>query len=388
MRDQGFEALYLAERKKVSMKVTGKDEGAEGRRRLSGGGYGGSYGGGKTTLANNHTSSMGAVMGLGLKGGSALPSRHHSHPLLSENFSVMKEVVVGEGDTLNKKKVADDESALPHWGHGKRSRCSRVEPFKSGIPVSDPVCKSTPRSVKSTQLPPGPRIRPSQKVTCNKTISNGVLPRSNPVHRISNGLTSNSLLSLAARQHGGDARERLTQKEKAMAVAQPKNASANHRQLQGSDASELATTTQCHVHANGDMTTGLSTTKGNNSSGPCNGHSSKITHSNLATCVLASEPTAPAAKLRVDLETLEWPRIVIALSRKEKEDDFLVFKGTKLPQRPRKRPRVVEKAIHYCTPGNWLIDLSRGRYDVREKKSCKKKPRGLKAMESLDSDSE
>eukprot|EP00249_Psilotum_nudum_P022429 c28515_g1_i3 orf=202-1341(+) len=93
----------------------------------------------------------------------------------------------------------------------------------------------------------------------------------------------------------------------------------------------------------------------------------------------------PPTLQKVDLELFEWPRILISLSRKEKEDDFMAIKGSKLPHRPKRRPKVVEKALHYCSPGTWLGDLTRGRYDVREKKSMKKKPRGLKAMESSDS---
>ncbi|KAG6471187.1 hypothetical protein ZIOFF_072288 [Zingiber officinale] len=63
--------------------------------------------------------------------------------------------------------------------------------------------------------------------------------------------------------------------------------------------------------------------------------------------------------------------------------------------RPEKRSPA-EKALRsppnasYCFPGMWLSDLTRGRYEVREKKCAKKKQkrRGLKGMESLDSDSE
>jgi sarcosine oxidase delta subunit len=44
-------------------------------------------------------------------------------------------------------------------------------------------------------------------------------------------------------------------------------------------------------------------------------------------------------------EHFEWPRIYISLSRKEKEDDFLVMKGTKLPQRPKKRAKNVDKTL-------------------------------------------
>lgn len=104
--------------------------------------------------------------------------------------------------------------------------------------------------------------------------------------------------------------------------------------------------------------------------------------------LLTTAQTGAQAVEKVDLDLFEWPKIFLSLSRKEKEDDFFTMKGTKLPQRPKRRPKVVEKALHYCSPGSWLSDLARGRYDVREKKSVKKKPRGLKAMESMDSDSE
>uniref|UniRef100_A0A0D9V461 DUF1639 domain-containing protein n=1 Tax=Leersia perrieri TaxID=77586 RepID=A0A0D9V461_9ORYZ len=87
-------------------------------------------------------------------------------------------------------------------------------------------------------------------------------------------------------------------------------------------------------------------------------------------------------------ERFELPRIYLTLSRKEKEDDFLAMKGTKLPQRPKKRAKNVDKSLQFVFPGMWLSDLTRGRYEVREKKCVKKRRRGLKGMESMDSDSE
>lgn len=48
---------------------------------------------------------------------------------------------------------------------------------------------------------------------------------------------------------------------------------------------------------------------------------------------------------KVKVEAMEWPRIYIGLSRKEKEDDFLAMKGTKLPQRPKKRAKNIERAL-------------------------------------------
>ncbi|KAG5040282.1 hypothetical protein JHK85_012758 [Glycine max] len=48
---------------------------------------------------------------------------------------------------------------------------------------------------------------------------------------------------------------------------------------------------------------------------------------------------------KVIVEVIQWPRIYIALSRKDKEDDFLVMKGTKIPQRPKKRAKNVDKIL-------------------------------------------
>ncbi|XP_062161600.1 uncharacterized protein LOC133868671 isoform X3 [Alnus glutinosa] len=135
-----------------------------------------------------------------------------------------------------------------------------------------------------------------------------------------------------------------------------------------------------------------------------NGSSDRTNHvldsANQAHSEQEAGPTNTAAPLagggggggggeKLNVELSEWPRIYIALSRKEKEDDFLAMKGTKLSQRPKKRPKNIDKALQYCFPGMWLSDLTRNRYEVREKKCVKKqKRRGLKGMESLESDSE
>ncbi|XP_038981237.1 uncharacterized protein LOC103697778 [Phoenix dactylifera] len=83
-----------------------------------------------------------------------------------------------------------------------------------------------------------------------------------------------------------------------------------------------------------------------------------------------------------------WPTFAIALTNKEKEDDFLVFKGSKLPQRPKKRAKFIQRTINLVSPGAWLCDLTLERYEVREKKVSKKRPRGLKAMGNMHSDSD
>lgn len=40
-----------------------------------------------------------------------------------------------------------------------------------------------------------------------------------------------------------------------------------------------------------------------------------------------------------------WPKLFITLSNKEKEEDFLAMKGCKLPQRPKKRAKLVQKTL-------------------------------------------
>ncbi|XP_044470551.1 uncharacterized protein LOC123199580 [Mangifera indica] len=83
-----------------------------------------------------------------------------------------------------------------------------------------------------------------------------------------------------------------------------------------------------------------------------------------------------------------WPKLYITLSNKEKEEDFLAMKGCKPPQRPKKRAKIIQRSLLLVSPGAWLTDMCRERYEVREKKNSKKKPRGLKGTGSVESDSE
>lgn len=85
---------------------------------------------------------------------------------------------------------------------------------------------------------------------------------------------------------------------------------------------------------------------------------------------------------------LVWPKLYISLSSKEKEEDFMAMKGCKLPQRPKKRAKQLQRTLLMVSPGAWLSELCQERYEVREKKASKKKPRGLKAMGGMESDSE
>ncbi|KAD5803523.1 hypothetical protein R6Q59_024276 [Mikania micrantha] len=89
-----------------------------------------------------------------------------------------------------------------------------------------------------------------------------------------------------------------------------------------------------------------------------------------------------------DSKMTVWPKLFTTLSSKEKEEDFMAMKGCKLPQRPKKRAKMIQRTLLLVSPGAWLSDLCQERYEVREKKTSKKRPRGLKAMGTMESDSE
>lgn len=46
-----------------------------------------------------------------------------------------------------------------------------------------------------------------------------------------------------------------------------------------------------------------------------------------------------------------WPpKFVIALTNKEKEEDFMAIKGSKLPQRPKKRAKFIQRTLNVSSP--------------------------------------
>lgn len=40
-----------------------------------------------------------------------------------------------------------------------------------------------------------------------------------------------------------------------------------------------------------------------------------------------------------------WPKLYVTLSSKEKEEDFMAMKGCKLPQRPKKRAKLIQRTL-------------------------------------------
>ena len=52
-----------------------------------------------------------------------------------------------------------------------------------------------------------------------------------------------------------------------------------------------------------------------------------------------------------------WPpKFMISLTNKEKEEDFMAIKGSKLPQRPKKRAKFIQRTIN-VSPSHLLLFL-------------------------------
>lgn len=48
---------------------------------------------------------------------------------------------------------------------------------------------------------------------------------------------------------------------------------------------------------------------------------------------------------REEKKKMVWPKLLITLSSKEKEEDFMAMKGCKLPQRPKKRAKLIQRTV-------------------------------------------
>lgn len=274
------------------------------------------------------------VPGERLRGGSSvLHSREQEadNNALASTTGKVKEETKNEIEKEGVKRKATDTDVVLHWGQRKRSRCNRVD-LKHITDESSALSKKAIRVDR--------RVVKAEKETV--VDSKGQL------------LKKQSLWEAASE-----------------AARRNSNGSATHSSCpqQHQQQQQQHHQNQHHHHA---------------SPSPEKQPPSPDKHDRTAGSPVDCRPPFP----NLDSDIFQWPRFLLSLSRKEKEDDFMTIKGTKLPQRPKRRPKVVEKALHYCSPGSWLGDLTRGRYDVREKKSVKKKPRGLKAMESMDSDSD
>uniref|UniRef100_A0ACD5VRX7 Uncharacterized protein n=1 Tax=Avena sativa TaxID=4498 RepID=A0ACD5VRX7_AVESA len=273
------------------------------------------------------------------------PARDHGHHHPSDSSDTASPSSAGGA-------VGGD--VLLQWGHNKRSRCRRDSSAASS--------SASPSSQRRQTLGSG-KIQRRASAPAEK-----LMPP--PAATVTRGSNLRPSSSFPARPAGGDANHqppphhsRSVVEERSGGVQKRSSPDKAHSYKPSVDA------VPHHHHMDSK----------NNHHPYHHSNDSPLVHANGGT-VTAGEKLAG--------ERFELPRIYISLSRKEKEDDFLAMKGTKLPQRPKKRAKNVDKSLQFVFPGMWLSDLTRGRYEVREKKCVKKRRRGLKGMESMESDSE
>ncbi|CAJ1942099.1 unnamed protein product [Sphenostylis stenocarpa] len=280
------------------------------------------------------------------------------------------QLTVESSHSMNTSTSPNGGDVLLKWGHRKRSRLSRaaIEDSSSSVHTNNRrISHSVPPSFSMPPPPPPPPL-------VSSTASSGRVRKHSPRARnledpflggsespSRNSQESNPIVSKSATPKlSSSGMERSSRRVPSSGSAKCQKPSA----FSTTQASERLNNSQ------GDSISVQSEQEGGAATTP-------------ATSSIAANGN------KVTVEVIHWPRIYVALSRKEKEDDFLAMKGTKIPQRPKKRAKNVDRILQCCFPGMWLSELTKSRYEVREKKSVKKqKRRGLKGMESLDTDSE
>ncbi|KAI3696229.1 hypothetical protein L1987_79240 [Smallanthus sonchifolius] len=63
-------------------------------------------------------------------------------------------------------------------------------------------------------------------------------------------------------------------------------------------------------------------------------------------------------------EKRDRPKFSVSLSRRELEEDFMAMAGRRLPRKPKKRPRFVQKQLDTLFPGLWLSEITADLYKV------------------------
>lgn len=274
------------------------------------------------------------------------PARDHVHHHPSDSSDTASPSSTGAGTGA----VGGD--VLLQWGHNKRSRCRRDSSAASSSASPSSQRRQAPGSGKIQRRASAPA--PAEKL----------MPPPHATTTRGSNLRSSS--SFPPRAAGADASHQPLHHSRSV----EERSGGVHKRSSPDKAPHNKPPAVEHHHMDSK-----------------NAHHHHHNHSNHDSPLVAAANGAGAGE-KLGGERLELPRIYISLSRKEKEDDFLVMKGTKLPQRPKKRAKNVDKSLQFVFPGMWLSDLTKSRYEVREKKCVKKRRRGLKGMESMDSDSE
>ncbi|KAL4198486.1 hypothetical protein AMTRI_Chr03g140430 [Amborella trichopoda] len=247
---------------------------------------------------------------------------------------------------------------LLQWGNRKRMRCIKIQ-TKEGVADKDGLSKKTTIRVDRRVVRADKESAPSRPSLSWKP---------NSLHHQPNRLQRNSDTA-TLRSAGAEAMARRRSDER-LVLLESSDMAAKGRSTSGAGAGGAPSSSSPEKedrYSTRGAATGFasSTDAGGNNGKICSENGDGFTE-----------------------KAFVWPKFIIALSSKEKEEDFMAMKGCKLPPRPKKRAKFIQKSLLLVSPGAWLCELSQERYEVREKKSNKKRPRGLKAMGNMESDSE
>ncbi|XP_038700343.1 putative uncharacterized protein DDB_G0279653 isoform X2 [Tripterygium wilfordii] len=226
------------------------------------------------------------------------------------------------------------------WGNRKRLRCSKIQArYDSTAPVQSATVRIDRRVIRSDKGSSNHHniaFNHKRDVYLNLR-QRPVSPQAPPPPRV----LRNSENSSAMRGHSNGGLRGLASPDRG--THERKGANNNHHNNNINHRHNNVNNQENNKSA-GSSETAHDSKKGGSSSG-------------------SGEAAAPPA----------WPpKLLIALTNKEKEEDFIAFKGSKLPQRPKKRAKFIQRSLNLVSPGAWLCDLTLERYEVREKKISKK----------------
>ncbi|XP_047943459.1 myb-like protein D isoform X1 [Salvia hispanica] len=266
--------------------------------------------------------------------------------------------------SLSKSAATTSPDFVLQWGNRKRLRCMKVH--AKGATTNDPVgsdpsqraaARVDRRVVRSELLTNNNNNTSKNPIPNPPTITNGYLNLRHRSASPSNRILRNSEREIGMRGNSNGVRG-LASPDTGERKATSTSNNAHNNKTNNSNHNH-----ENHHHQGGG---------GGGSGSSENAHDAKKGDGDAA----AQPPVV-------------WPKFVIALTNKEKEEDFMAIKGSKLPQRPKKRAKLIQRTLNLVSPGTWLCDLTLERYEVREKKVSKKRPRGLRAMGNMiESDSE
>ncbi|KAL5202204.1 hypothetical protein ABZP36_013156 [Zizania latifolia] len=264
------------------------------------------------------------------------PARDHGHHA-SDISDQASPSTTGGG--AGSGSVGPDATMLLQWGHNKRSR-GRRDSSASSATAPSPQRRQAAVKIQRRSSAPAEKLMPPP---CATTPSRG------STLRVTSSLPARGCSGAGDAHHGRNSLPHNRSGEERGAGG-PSASKAERQQRLSSDSKA--------AHRAAEAGLAMATAKAE----PKYQQSGGGEHHGAAS----------SSKAAAAVQKHELPRIYTTLSRKEKEEDFMAMKGTKLPQRPKKRPKLVEKAVNYICPGMWLSDVTKSKYVVREKKCTKK----------------